>query len=146
MSPRNVTLTLIDELKAIPNVQYIDYNSKLTPSGVYEGRCTWGPLEKRGILVPEFAWTDKELIVWLHEIGHMRTLAVDYLIYTDRQLWGVEVIAWKWVRATLGDAWTAEMAKAAARALNTYRTAIKQRRIRRRELLRQLEELIGGKS
>ena len=137
MSPRNITLNLIDEVRALPDISFIDLDAPMSRNipGHYTGSASWGDNKSspRYLVVPEFAWTDKELLVWLHELGHLRTLRRGRAIKNDRDWWNVEVLAWRWARATLGERWTPEMARIARLYLNSYKKYFKERAFLKRK-------------
>lgn len=132
MSPRNITLRLIEEAQTLPDLAVIDYSgpeSRMFPGHVI-GEAHWGNSRgsQRYIRVPEFGWTDHDVATWLHEIGHMRTIPRGKQL-RQKDVLGYEVLAWRWAQATLGDAWTPELSRIARKSLNSYRADQRLRRM-----------------
>lgn len=125
MSPRNQFLAVLDEARGVPDLESIEEHSNWEFS--LEQNVSMGTafIHPPALAVPSGAWTDLYVAVWMHEIGHLRTIPRDYPFYDGHTLkrFHLEVLAWKWARATMGDKWTPEVAHYAAVSLNTYRKA-----------------------
>jgi len=131
MSPVSWTEAAWEETRSLPNLGPIEESWERTTLADYDVIARAGvTVKSRSMHIPFYAFTLLDLATWLHEVGHLRTLAPRHYIHngTARQTARQEMLAWRWAQVTMGELWTPEVMRMAVLCMKTYRDGFRRRR------------------